>query len=720
MNPFLTDGTLTEEAAGKDFVYILNDPDKIAPDEYNYISQDSKEPFIKTMYGNFNGQNAFYYVSNGHKSVASVVQAISGARFLEITRDFLKILITVKKSSFLKEENIVAALTKIFIDPKTRAIKAVYVPVIEKEPEDGGSYEKEVRSVFANLLKNLPNLKGDRQTEASEILSDESLTMEDVYDKISAIVEEEAEDASKSRVSIANIKDTGELSTLQPVMADIPGHTGYLAARNMPAITLTHLNGKLPEIVVTNDNFVIGRSSDASDGAVPDASASRIHCKISQVGNKIAVIDLGSANGTFVNGSRLKSGEARYISDNDTLRIGKCDFLIKFPKEFMLGDAAAKAQVREAIDKMSASNVLRSMAAAAPIAGTPEAAAVKNGGDRAVESKTGAGGEGASVPEKVSGSEGMAGQERASGSDGAAGSETASGNESDSSAVKPTVVINPAAVNDPKAVVSSAEVNSPAAVVSSAAVVSPVAVGKNKTAEDDSQMISAENPARLLAVYSASGGAGKTTVALAMSKILSDMGNRVLYICTSSYQTFGKLLGFQAKIEDDRIVEKKDFHQVRQYIKRMGFEFLQEVKRTSISAYAGITNRKYIDIIREAMVSDRYDIVIVDTESTVDDLNKWLIDKSDQLFIVTKQDERSYDATKQFKDLVSVIASNKTLYICNDHSELEHDAIRDEGGFGTLEVSARIEHFKNYDKLTIDDLAHAESLKNLAAKVIVK
>ncbi|HBE10186.1 MAG TPA: hypothetical protein DCY81_06590, partial [Lachnospiraceae bacterium] len=142
-----------------------------------------------------------------------------------------------------------------------------------------------------------------------------------------------------------------QLSEKMRQMNNEQGHTGYLAGTLMPRIRLENLNGEIPEFVINKDNFVIGRSPDSADYAVLETAVSRTHCKISQVGNRVAVIDLGSANGTFVNGARLNSGEARYISDKDVLRIGHSDFLIRFPQEFIEGEAAAREKLIKAANE---------------------------------------------------------------------------------------------------------------------------------------------------------------------------------------------------------------------------------------------------------------------------------------------------------------------------------------------------------------------------------
>ena len=86
---------------------------------------------------------------------------------------------------------------------------------------------------------------------------------------------------------------------------------------------------------------------------------------------------------------------------------------------------------------------------------------------------------------------------------------------------------------------------------------------------------------------------------------------------------------------------------------------------------------------------------------------------------MTKQDKRAYGATKQFAELATVIVGNKCTYICNDRIEYEYDAIADDGAFGGIEIAVSVEHFKNYDALRVTDLAASESMRNIAARVVV-
>ena len=85
-------------------------------------------------------------------------------------------------------------------------------------------------------------------------------------------------------------------------------------------------DGRVREIPLTGDEFLIGRGEDC-DLCLHDPEISRHHSLIRTRGNETAISDLGSSNGTFINGNRLLSqaklrtgdeivlGPFRYIVD---------------------------------------------------------------------------------------------------------------------------------------------------------------------------------------------------------------------------------------------------------------------------------------------------------------------------------------------------------------------------------------------------------------------
>lgn len=79
------------------------------------------------------------------------------------------------------------------------------------------------------------------------------------------------------------------------------------------------------EIPVDKEEFLVGRGSDC-DLRLHDEDISRHHCLIRIRGPEPTLSDLGSSNGTFVNGKRVLSQVT--LASLDEIRLGNCRFLV--------------------------------------------------------------------------------------------------------------------------------------------------------------------------------------------------------------------------------------------------------------------------------------------------------------------------------------------------------------------------------------------------------
>ncbi|MFP2963521.1 FHA domain-containing protein, partial [Myxococcus sp. 1LA] len=77
------------------------------------------------------------------------------------------------------------------------------------------------------------------------------------------------------------------------------------------------------EFVFDQDSVLIGRSTDC-DVALFDPGVSRRHCRIFLDGEAYSVEDQGSANGSLVNGSPVKT---QVLEDGDKLTLGPVTFI---------------------------------------------------------------------------------------------------------------------------------------------------------------------------------------------------------------------------------------------------------------------------------------------------------------------------------------------------------------------------------------------------------
>jgi pSer/pThr/pTyr-binding forkhead associated (FHA) protein len=97
-------------------------------------------------------------------------------------------------------------------------------------------------------------------------------------------------------------------------------------------VRLKVLRGKSKgkEVRVPGPKFLIGRAEDANLRPRSDV-VSRRHCEISIDGDEITVRDLGSRNGTFLNGVELE--EPKQAVEGDHLKVGKLEFEILIKHE---------------------------------------------------------------------------------------------------------------------------------------------------------------------------------------------------------------------------------------------------------------------------------------------------------------------------------------------------------------------------------------------------
>ena len=74
---------------------------------------------------------------------------------------------------------------------------------------------------------------------------------------------------------------------------------------------------------LTKSKFEIGRSPD-SDILLDDITVSRKHAILEKVKDEYRILDLGSLNGSYINGVRVDSSK---LSNGDRIQIGKYVFL---------------------------------------------------------------------------------------------------------------------------------------------------------------------------------------------------------------------------------------------------------------------------------------------------------------------------------------------------------------------------------------------------------
>jgi pSer/pThr/pTyr-binding forkhead associated (FHA) protein len=105
---------------------------------------------------------------------------------------------------------------------------------------------------------------------------------------------------------------------------------------------------------LARDVSIIGRREDC-DFRIPLSEISRRHCRLIRDGDALRIEDMGSSNGTFVNGTRVQEA---VLQPGDTLHIGSITFVVQVdgvPAEeemrpMPMGAATAPTEATEAAE----------------------------------------------------------------------------------------------------------------------------------------------------------------------------------------------------------------------------------------------------------------------------------------------------------------------------------------------------------------------------------
>ena len=174
---------------------------------------------------------------------------------------------------------------------------------------------------FAGGLKEIKNA-GSISDEDEETLPEE----EDDFDEYEHFYEEEEFSRSETVSSYKKpVRVTGSFSTERTefdcgetvVLDDDVDREMALFSRNLD---------KTVRISLASLPLTVGKMEGCVDRVLNDKSVSRIHCRFEKVGERVAITDLGSTNGSYRNGLRLKVQEKTYIEEGDEIRIGRVCF----------------------------------------------------------------------------------------------------------------------------------------------------------------------------------------------------------------------------------------------------------------------------------------------------------------------------------------------------------------------------------------------------------
>ena len=227
---------------------------------------------------------------------------------------------------------------------------------------------------------------------------------------------------------------------------------------------------------------------------------------------------------------------------------------------------------------------------------------------------------------------------------------------------------------------------------------------------------------QIILVTSASGGVGKTTVALGLAGCLTRNYKRVLYINACNLQNFQFYMNNPEPVSSTEVysrllnADEKIYNDLKHVIRKESFSYLPAFKAALISL--GLNDSVYGKIALSAKKSSDYDYIVIDAESTFNECKAELINISDRVIIVTDQSAIGVKSTNNLVSNINGIGSDKYVFVCNKFDKNSYNAIVSNCIALKFNINEYIEKMTVDDKTKLEDLADADGMKKLSFMLI--
>lgn len=223
---------------------------------------------------------------------------------------------------------------------------------------------------------------------------------------------------------------------------------------------------------------------------------------------------------------------------------------------------------------------------------------------------------------------------------------------------------------------------------------------------------------RLIVVTSGCGGTGKTTVAMGICTNLVKNYKKVLYINADRLQSFQHLLENGSPISSAEVysllLKPQDniYGELKHVVRTENFSYLPAFKAPLLSL--GLNYSVFERIAQSAKKSGEFDFVVVDADCAFDEEKANLISAADRVIVVTRQNRAAVFATNQLTMNINGVNQEKYIFVCNDFSGEEDNALISPATRLRFSINEYVEHMNRYDQLKCADLAKEKGIQKVA------
>ena len=275
---------LTEIQDTEDTAYLLENNEIFYDVGYKVMQNQENANLLRCHRIKYNGKIKLIYFTREYTSLEDYIASSDMDTILNAIRSLLEALIQIENLGFLNMACIDNRLSHIYVESGTNNVKIIYLPVnITGVHKNKNEFDNEIKAQLVQKIERIGMMDHPKMHR--------------------------------------NTKNTSADPNIgQKKIVDMP---------DMNQILIQSIDGQFHFVVCENE-FLIGKSRERVQGVITGNNAvSRVHCKIVRQNGSYFVVDMGSSNGTYVNGKRIHPNVPEPISDRSQLRIANAEFIVR-------------------------------------------------------------------------------------------------------------------------------------------------------------------------------------------------------------------------------------------------------------------------------------------------------------------------------------------------------------------------------------------------------
>ncbi|SCY47226.1 MULTISPECIES: FHA domain-containing protein [unclassified Butyrivibrio] len=294
--------------------FTLNEKETLSSLGLKSAQNLESEYILKTLHIKHNCKDRLIVDITDKEPLTSVYKGLSDSKIIDILKAFAEVFELVSSKAFLEREFILMDIDYLYIDRNDSSPRFIILPYTNADGASIKDWSSQVVGTVATLLYGRENLIKGSLAKLSNAIDDiRNLPDDNVLELINA---------KKKVVDVLIEIFPKESRTSSVRTGDNTSVSNNFALR---------YRGSLGEFAfyIMKADFYIGKNQDMDGVLSFNPAVSRKHAVIHTIEGKGYIEDLGSSNGTFLNGSRCESGTKYILHERDIVKIADMEFTVE-------------------------------------------------------------------------------------------------------------------------------------------------------------------------------------------------------------------------------------------------------------------------------------------------------------------------------------------------------------------------------------------------------